>query len=156
MEVSEYEVRLFDLAHFMTVNNLDAYQIQNDIDYLFDIEYIKKTANGDLPISLNFFNELIERYGFDIVNDSMYKGTRSERGHCGKLEVSEINNGYKEKYYALLEENRFLNQKHTRALEKTIILHERIDDLSEELGEIKKELVKKVSAVKDVLRKSAS
>jgi transcriptional regulator with XRE-family HTH domain len=63
---------------------------------------------------------------------------------------------YREKYYAVLEENRVLNQKHTRALEKVIGLHEKIGSLSDELAEVKKELVEGVLGVRDVLMRSAS
>jgi transcriptional regulator with XRE-family HTH domain len=78
----------------------------------------------------------------------------------GCVNVSDISvsdtNDYKEKYYALLEENKVLSQKHTQALEKVITLHEMIEDLSEELGEIKKEIVSGVLDVRDVLMKTGS
>jgi hypothetical protein len=117
-EITEYKVRLFDLGHFMTVNNLGAYQIQNDLEHLFDAEYISKMAKGKAPVSLNFYNELIEKYSFDIVNNSMYNGGRSERSYDYEFEVSEINIDYKKKYYALLEENRELSKRQIETLEK--------------------------------------
>lgn len=72
------DVKIFDFNHFLSSNNLSIENIVSDLNPIFDKKYIQSIVDGN-PVSLNLYNELVEKYGFDVVYNSTYNAHRSER-----------------------------------------------------------------------------
>jgi transcriptional regulator with XRE-family HTH domain len=132
-----------DLAEKMGYTESSMSQILNEKVSLSD-KFIKKLSIMDNSINPTW---LLSGEGNMLISESI---------------ISEISD-YKEKYYALLEENRALykekdklNNKIILTLERSDYLYEKIISLNEELGAAKKELVSRVLDVRDALIKTGS